>query len=270
MNSRFNTGHPSLVSWNGRQPAYDTAKTETFRGFNHTWHVSQQQLNVGFRISGTVRNAEGSIIPEAKIIILCAGKAVAQCFGISNGRYSVQLDLLKLNSPLISVLVMKCGYQSCREETVISKTHHLEKDIVLKANTESIDESFTDSIIEPEKISIAEEGIRQLTMRGVSTQVMVNIQAPQPPGTAEKVEVKTNSIYVYPNPVSDKLNVEMETASVYRFQIFNREGKVLVDRPFTGNSTIEDVSHLIPGNYIANVINESLGVMYSIKLTVMR
>ena len=237
----------------------------------NSWHISDEQLNVGFRISGTVKDENGKAISDAKIIVISGAKAVAQCTAISNGRYSIQLDLLKLHAPMITLVVVKSGYKSYTEEMMISKTHHLEKDIRLTEAINAHERPYTDSIIELEELNVVEERDHAVIMGAVSTHIVVNVQPEYEHAEENEASgIKMNTLFVYPNPVSDQVNIKMEIDSEYTLQIFSMEGKVLVDRPFTGNSTVEDVSHFMPGNYIAHVLNEKAGVMYSSKLTVMR
>jgi hypothetical protein len=77
----------------------------------------------------------------------------------------------------------------------------------------------------------------------------------------------SNAIRVYPNPVSNSLNLELlESANDFEhYQIFNTSGAIIKTASITGSTQQIDVSDLPPGAYILQVAGQSSVVKRFIK-----
>jgi PKD repeat protein len=69
-------------------------------------------------------------------------------------------------------------------------------------------------------------------------------------------ELKESRIILYPNPTSDKLNLQVESSMFVKYEILNPEGKVLHSSQITSDNTIVTVSHLATGMYFIRLIDK--------------
>ena len=86
-----------------------------------------------------------------------------------------------------------------------------------------------------------------------------------PLGIEDKSEL---DLFVYPNPVSDKLNIEVgrEFNDELSLRLFSASGQLMHNATYTGNSI--DVSMLSPGIYILELANQSSGLIMHQKLII--
>lgn len=80
-------------------------------------------------------------------------------------------------------------------------------------------------------------------------------------GTTETEADKENPISVYPNPVSDLLHVSLQGNKEVKAEIYNMEGRKVMETKVNHNSTI-DVSNLQTGNYILIIKDMSLSTKF--------
>jgi len=65
---------------------------------------------------------------------------------------------------------------------------------------------------------------------------------------------------IYPNPVADILNIELQDVGNYTVKIMDLSGKIIFDKMFEGNSTSINVSQLESANYILVISNKETTV----------
>ncbi|WP_449399496.1 T9SS type A sorting domain-containing protein [Chryseobacterium wanjuense] len=58
---------------------------------------------------------------------------------------------------------------------------------------------------------------------------------------------------MYPNPVSDVLNISMKVSKEEKVEIFNMEGRKVLETTITNGRNAINVSHLQVGDYILKI-----------------
>jgi hypothetical protein len=77
-----------------------------------------------------------------------------------------------------------------------------------------------------------------------------------------KETVKQNPVSVYPNPVSDVLIVLLKGNKEEKAEIYNMEGRIVMETTIRNNSNRIDVSNLPSGNYILTVKEINLSAKF--------
>jgi len=67
-----------------------------------------------------------------------------------------------------------------------------------------------------------------------------------------------NSIVIYPNPASDKINLDFEVSVNHEFNIINIFGEIVVDGSINGENTSIDISSLPPNIYIFRMASKTM------------
>lgn len=73
---------------------------------------------------------------------------------------------------------------------------------------------------------------------------------------------KENLISVYPNPVSTLLNVSLKGNKAEKAEIYNMEGRKVMEKEISGGSSRIDVSSLEPGDYILTIKGINLSTKF--------
>jgi O-glycosyl hydrolase len=63
----------------------------------------------------------------------------------------------------------------------------------------------------------------------------------------------SSSVYVYPNPATEKVMVEVKNGSIEKIELYNASGKLTKDYKLTGNSVILNVNNIKAGLYYLSV-----------------
>jgi hypothetical protein len=84
-----------------------------------------------------------------------------------------------------------------------------------------------------------------------------------------QISVKDINLKVYPNPVSEQLNVEVgeiETFSKIYLSLFDINGKLLIQKKMEKSVETIDMLYLIPGSYLLTVCFESDKLLQTFKV----
>ena len=84
--------------------------------------------------------------------------------------------------------------------------------------------------------------------------------------TSTKEQLVSNKMTVYPNPMNDVLNIQMDGIRGERVAIYNSMGQEVLSQQMQGTSTTIDVNALTPGVYLTKVwTNEGIAVQKIMK-----
>jgi len=64
------------------------------------------------------------------------------------------------------------------------------------------------------------------------------------------------SVNIYPNPASDIINIQVENGDATNIEIYDMQGKIVLQDLLNGNNTSLNVSSLTNGLYILSLKNE--------------
>jgi len=68
---------------------------------------------------------------------------------------------------------------------------------------------------------------------------------------------KEIQLFLYPNPTSEILTVEASSYKELFYEMFNAEGKIVLEGKLVDQKTEINVSALSPGNYTLSILNKS-------------
>ena len=81
---------------------------------------------------------------------------------------------------------------------------------------------------------------------------------------AENIQIE--NISIYPNPISNLLNVNVGTNSGLNYSIFNITGQIIFKGKFTSSNNRVDFSNLSKGVYFLQVLDKQLNKQNTYKL----
>lgn len=84
----------------------------------------------------------------------------------------------------------------------------------------------------------------------------MNSKMDQLSGT-DNTEATDNSIAMFPNPASDYVNMNMETATNAEITFYNAAGQVVMQKKTEGNQNRIDISTLAKGNYVVAINSDN-------------
>lgn len=73
-------------------------------------------------------------------------------------------------------------------------------------------------------------------------------------------------VTVYPNPVGDALTVKTEQYDNLSYQLFDENGRMIVEGKLLNNETLLNTSNLIPATYSLKILNNQLEMVKLFKL----
>ena len=70
-------------------------------------------------------------------------------------------------------------------------------------------------------------------------------------------ELDATDLVIYPNPVGSSLNIELQTSSVYSYNIYSITGKRILNGEFEGENTSISTNALSSGVYLLQLSDEN-------------
>lgn len=82
------------------------------------------------------------------------------------------------------------------------------------------------------------------------------------PVNVQEINAHQPSIFIFPNPTKDILNVQMNKSDYKKVQIIDLQGKLIIEKNIPTTTDIEsiDIKQLPAGTYIVNLIGSELGL----------
>lgn len=247
------------------------------------------------QVSGTVVNENGDIIQNVQITIE-QNNHRATLTSLANGRFSFQLDPMKIKNGTAKIKLEKAGFLT-QEKEITLDGNHLNGKFVMNINPDAIKicalnvEDITPLIKEEYaltlgQVAIKEEMIVTEERHYVTAGAMVHYVYEEVEITPTTTYIDTvheknklnvdvepidiNSIKVFPNPTVDNATIEMKKAGNYTVYVFDLNGKMVLNSSFSSTKKQIDLTNFERGNYIIKVLDNDTQEAFDSKVVLMR
>ncbi len=246
-------------------------------------------------ISGTVVNEKGEVINNVQVTIE-QNNHKATMTSLTNGRFSFQLDPMKIKNGMAKIRLEKAGFISLEKEISIDG-NLLNGKFVMNVHPKVLKtcalKPLAPETVELDELQIVTQTLGQVTIQETVTverqymtagamvsHVYINEITPIPETEKQEIEevkmnvdiepVDINTIAIYPNPTTDFANIELKKAGNYTLYVFDINGKMIQTSSFTTNKKQVDLSKFERGNYIVKIIDNDTHESLDGKVVLMR
>lgn len=248
------------------------------------------------QVSGTVVNENGDIIQNVQITIE-QNNHRATLTSLANGRFSFQLDPMKIKNGTAKIKLEKAGFLT-QEKEITLDGNHLNGKFVMNVDPDVI-KICAISNLEPKIEVLDEVEIETQTLGEITIQETVTVERHYmtagamvhyvyeeidvtPTCTAtntiientkmnEDIEpININTINVFPNPTVDQATIEMNKEGNYTIYVFDLTGKMVLNSSFSSTKKQIDLTNFERGNYIIKVLDNDTQEAFDSKVVLMR